>query len=59
MSQPALPTDPKNRAQLEDWLQRRRELLALEGKPADTPLSAREYLMVQRLTASRPKYSIT
>lgn len=55
----SLPTDPKNRAQLEDWLKRRREILAFEGKPLDTPLSAREYLMVQRLTASRPAYSIT
>jgi len=54
-----LPTDPKNRAQLDDWLKRRQELLALEGKPLDTPLSAREYLMVQRLTRSRPAYSIT
>lgn len=59
MSQPTLGTDPKTRAQLDDWLQRRREILALEGKPLDTPLSAREYLMVQRLTAARPKYSIT
>jgi len=59
MSIVSLPTDPKNRAQLDDWLKRRQELLVLEGKPADTPLNAREYLMVQRLTHSRPAYSIT
>jgi hypothetical protein len=53
-----LPTDPKNRQQLADWLQRRQELLKLDGKPADTPLTAREYLMVQRLQAARPAYSI-
>lgn len=55
----SLATDPKNRAQLDDWLERRRQLLANDGKSADTPLSAREYLMVQRLTRSRPAYSIT
>lgn len=59
MSNPKLPTDPKTRAQLTDWLERRQQLLALDGKPADTPLTAREYLMVQRLKAARPAYSIT
>lgn len=59
MSIPSLPTDPKNRAQLADWLKRRQELLALEGKPENTPLTAREELMVKRLTAARPAYSIT
>jgi len=56
---PSLPTDPKNRQQLADWLQRRQELLKLEGKPLDTPLSAREALMIQKLQAARTAYSIT
>lgn len=49
---PILLTDPRNRQELQDWLKRREELWP--GKP----LSAREYLMVQRLQSSRPPYSI-
>lgn len=55
---PALPTDPKNREQLKHWLERRQELLTLEGKP-NTPLTARESLMVQHLMRARAAYSIT
>lgn len=46
--------DPKNRAELNEWLTRREEIL---GK--GVPLTPREYLMVQRLGSGRPPYSIT
>lgn len=56
MSEPVrLPTDPRNRQELADWLRRRGELF--DGNPP--PLSAREYLMVQRLQSARAPYSIT
>lgn len=47
------PTDPRTREELADWLKRREELLPGE------PLSAREYLMVERLRMSKPRYSLT
>ena len=50
---PPLPTDPTNRAELADWLRRRERL-----RPGE-PLDPREYLMVQRLQAARPPYSLT
>ena len=53
-----LPTDPKNRQDLDDWLKRRREYFERQGLP-EPALSAREYLMVQRLQAQRPAYSLT
>lgn len=52
------PGDPRNRKELDDWLKRRQVLLEHEGLPADTPLTAREYLMVQTLQSGRPPYSI-
>ena len=50
---PIRPGDPQTRAELEEWLKRREEVLPGE------PLSAREYLMVQRLQAAKPPYSLT
>jgi len=50
-----LPTDPRNRQELQDWLRRRAE--QYDGKPP--PLSAREYLMVQRLGDPKARYSLT
>jgi len=50
---PKLLTDPRNREELKDWLKRREQLYP------GVPLSAREYLMVQRLGSSRPPYSLT
>ena len=43
--------DPKSRAELDEWLRRREELLP------GVPLSAREYLMVQALTNLRRRYA--
>jgi hypothetical protein len=46
-------SDPRNRKELEEWLRwREREF------PGEA-LSAREYLMVQRVRSSRPAYSKT
>lgn len=50
---PAIPGDPRTRDELKDWLERREKL-----KP-DEPLTAREYLMIERLRGKRPPYSIT
>lgn len=50
---PSLPGDPRNREELKEWLKRREE------QQPGAPLTAREYLMVQRLTSARPTYSIT
>lgn len=47
---PSLKADPKNRAELKDWLEDR-------ARWTDAPLSAREYLMVQRLQSTRKAYS--
>jgi hypothetical protein len=47
---PLLRADPKNRAELKDWLEDRARHFPGE------PLSAREYLMVQRLQG-RKAYS--
>lgn len=52
---PKIAADPRNRAELEDWLKRRAEYF--KGKPP--PLSPREYLMVQRLQSTRHPYSLT
>jgi hypothetical protein len=49
---PKLKADPRNRAELKDWLEDR-------ARWTDEPLSAREYLMVRRLQSSRPPYSLT
>lgn len=49
---PSLKADPKNRAELKDWLEDR-------ARFTTAPLSAREYLMVQRLQSRRPPYSLT
>jgi hypothetical protein len=43
--------EPRNRSELKDWLERREKLFPGQ------PLSAREYLMVQRLGSGRPKYA--
>lgn len=51
------PGDPRNRADLKDWLERRAEYHARLGLP-NPPLSAREYLMVQRLQSQRPAYAL-
>lgn len=59
MSIPSFPSDPKNREQLKHWLERREQLLLLEGKDVNTPLTARESIMVERLRRVRPAYSIT
>lgn len=48
---PTLPTDPKNREQLEAWLKRREEDYPNE------PLTAREALMIQGLQNRRKPYS--
>jgi hypothetical protein len=45
--------EPRTREQLKDWLAWR------EQQYPGVPLSAREYLMVQRLKSSRPPYSLT
>ncbi len=50
---PPLQGDPTNRKELETWLRQR------EKKQPGVPLSAREYLMVQRLGSARPPYSLT
>jgi hypothetical protein len=46
------PEDPKNRKELEQWLRQR------EAQFPGEPLSAREYLMVERINSPRPRYSI-
>lgn len=53
------PDDPLTRKDLDGWMKHRAARLAYEGLPADTPLTAREYLMVQKLTSQRPAYSLT
>jgi hypothetical protein len=50
---PTIPGDPRNREELKDWLERREKL-----NPGEA-LTAREYLMVERLRGKRPPYSIT
>lgn len=47
---PSLKADPRNRAELKDWL-------ADRARWTIEPLSAREYLMVQRLQSGRKAYS--
>lgn len=56
---PVLPRDPRTRAELAHWLKERERLLAIEDLPLDTPLTAREALMIQKLRAKRFEYSIT
>lgn len=56
---PALPRDPRTRAELQHWLKERARILALEGLPENTPLTAREALMIERLRSKRFEYSIT
>jgi hypothetical protein len=53
MSVPPLPGDPRNRDELKQWLKER------EQRHPGTPLTAREYLMVQKLQRRRPPYSLT
>ena len=59
MAVPEQLGDPKSKRDLADWLERRKAKLIKDGLPADTPLSPREYLMVQRLGNARHAYSIT
>lgn len=59
MNIPTLPRDPRSRAELAHWLKERERLLAIEGLPLSTPLTAREALMIQRLRVKRFEYSIT
>lgn len=56
---PVLPRDPRSRAELQHWLKERERLLGIEGLPSNTPLTARESLMIQKLRAKRFEYSIT
>lgn len=56
---PTLPRDPRTRAELEHWLKERDRILAIEGLPENTPLTAREALMIERLRSKRFEYSIT
>jgi hypothetical protein len=48
---PSCRADPRNRAELKTWLEDR------ERHCPGEPLSAREYLMVQRLQSTRKAYS--
>jgi hypothetical protein len=56
---PVLPRDPRTRAELQHWLKERERLLAIEDLPLNTPLTAREALMVEKLRSKRFEYSIT
>jgi hypothetical protein len=57
--------EPRTRKELEAYLSRRRDYFEKPSPDSgrqpqpEPPLSAREYLMVQRLTNARPPYSIT
>lgn len=51
--EPPLLVDPRNRQEIDSWRDRREQLYPGE------PLTAREYLMLQRLHATRFPYSIT
>jgi len=50
--------EPRTREDIKVWREQRRAYFERLGIP-EPPLSAREYLMIQRLGTSKPKYSLT